>query len=327
MNHTQIASVQAGSKNGAERRAASVLLALMMAAGLVACGDKGAAKSGQALVNVNGEEITALQVNEELQRTNVPAGQQQAVQKQVIESLIDRQLLLNEAEKEKVDRDLKVVQSIERAKALIVAQAYMQKKLANLPKPTKAEVQAYYDKHPEFFAQRKQFDLRQLVIRGAVGEDLKKYIDSAKTLDEVAAWMDSHNIVYARNQLSRSTSDLPPALSSKLLSMSKGQLFLVREGDANTLMVIAEIRDAGVDVATAENQIIQYLANTRAKEAGQAELKRLREAAKIQYLNKADGAPAPAAAPATAADAPVAPAADGNAVADPSVQRGVAGLK
>lgn len=340
MNHTSIASVQAGSKNCAERRVASVLLALMVAGGLVACGGKSAPKTGQAMVSVNGEEITALQVNDELQRTNVPAGQAQAVQQQVLESLIDRQLLLNEATKEKIDRDPKVVQSIERAKALILAQAYMQKKLVNQAKPTKAEIQAYYEQNPQFFAQRKQFDLRQLVIRGAIGDDLKKFIDGAKSLDEVAAWMDNHKVAYVRNQIARSTSDLPPALSSKLLAMNKGQLFLVREGDNNTLMTITDVRDAAVDLTTAEAQIAQYLVNTRAKEAGQAEIKRLREAAKIEYLNKTPGAPAagapaagapaagaPAAAtPPATAEAPAAVAPDAQ-VPDHAVQRGVAGLK
>jgi EpsD family peptidyl-prolyl cis-trans isomerase len=74
-------------------------------------------KPGQALASVNGDEITVLQLNEELQRAGVQAGQQEVASKRLLEGLIDRQLLVAEATKEKLDRDPKVVQAIERARA------------------------------------------------------------------------------------------------------------------------------------------------------------------------------------------------------------------
>lgn len=75
-------------------------LVLLAAAGLSACGDK-EKKPGQSLASVNGKEITILQLNEELQRAGVQSAQQANASKQLLESLIDRQLLQNEAEKEK----------------------------------------------------------------------------------------------------------------------------------------------------------------------------------------------------------------------------------
>ena len=297
-------------------------LALVLAASLAACGGKKEQKSGQALASVNGEEITTSQLNEELQRSGVTAAQQQAASKQLLESLIDRQVLINEAVKDKTDRDPKVVQAIERAKALIISQAYLQKRLGAPQKPTKAEVQEYFDKHPELFSARKQFDMRQLnIATDDINDELKKVIDDAKSLDEVAAWMDAHQVKYTRTDVSRSTADLPAELGGKLLSMDKGQLFLVREGPRSVLSVITATKDAPVALAATTPQIEQYLANTRLKEAATAELKRLRAAAKVEYLNKAAGEPAPAAAaPAPAAGTPADPAAA-------ATERGVAGLK
>ena len=52
------------------------------------CGNKDK-KSGQALVKVNGEEITVLQINDELQRAGVKAEQQGIAAKQLLESLIE----------------------------------------------------------------------------------------------------------------------------------------------------------------------------------------------------------------------------------------------
>lgn len=323
MDHTVTAGAPAFMKQTTLRRVGCAAAVLFLAVGLAACGGKKDSKSSQALVSVDGEEITALQVSEELQRASVPAAKQQAAQKQVIESLVERQLLINQALRDKVDREPKVVQAIERAKALIIAQAYMQKRLGAPVKPSDAEIKEYFDKHPEFFTQRKSFDMRQLQIPTAsVDDNLKKAIDGAKSLDEVATWMDAHAVKYNRNQVARTTADLPPALSAKLLTLSKGQLFLVREDQVSTLTVITEVRDTPVDLAGATPQIAQFLATNRNKEAGLAEITRLRAAAKIDYLNKASGEapPAPAAAGAAAASASASPASS-------ATERGVAGLK
>lgn len=307
-------------------------IAVALACTLAACGGDKSAKSGQALASVNGEEITAMQLNEELQRSGVSAeqAQQPAVSKQLLESLVDRQLLVNEAVKEKMDRDPQVVRAIERAKSLLIAQAYIQKKVGTVAKPTAAEVAAYYNAHPGFFSQRKVFDMRQLIINGSdIDDTLKGIIDNAKSLEEVAAYMDAHKVKFSRNQISRSSSDLPPELSARLLAMKPGQLFLVKEGARSVLATVVDIKDAPVTLEVATAQIEQYLFGNKNKEAASDEVKRLRAAAKIEYLNKAAEQPAAAAATPAQAPAPVAapaPAQQADTPSDANV-RGVAGLK
>ncbi len=301
-------------------------LVLFAAFGLSACGEK-EKKPGQALASVNGEEITVLQLNEEMQRSGVQPAQQEAARKQLLESLIDRQLLQNEAVKEKTDRDPKVVQAIERAKSLIVAQAYLQKRIGTVSRPSKQEVEEYYNQHPEFFSKRKVFDMRELVIASRdMTDPLKTAMDGAKTLDEVAEWLDAHQVKFARTQLSRASSDLPPELSGKLLAMPKGQLFIIKEGERSLLISIAEIKDSPVALEAAGGQIEQFLFNKKNKDAADAEVKRLRASAKIDYLNKDVAPGAPAAKPAAAAAASDAGAKPADAAASAN-ERGVAGLK
>jgi peptidyl-prolyl cis-trans isomerase C len=303
---------------------AALVLACVSLAG---CGDKAReSKPGQALASVNGEEITVLQLNEELQRAGVGAAQQDAASKQLLQALIDRQLLESEAAKEKLDRDPKVMQAIERARSLIVAQAYLQKRLGNPVKPTPAEVEDYYNKHPEFFAHRKQFNMNELVIASSdLTPELKAAADGAKSLEEVAVWMDAHKIKYGRTQVARSSADLNPELSAKLLAMAKGQLFVVKEGERSMLISIAEIKEAPVTLEVASQQIGQFLMNKKNKDAAAAELARLRSSAKIEYLNKsmALDAKAPAGAPAAGGKAGPAPGSNDKA----ALERGVAGLK
>ena len=141
--------------------------AVVLACGitLAACGGSKDKKPGQSLASVNGEDITVIQLNEEMQRAGVGAAQQQEASKRLLEALIDRQLLQSEAVKEKIDRDPKVLQAIERAKSLILAQAYLQKKVGEPARPTKEAVEQYYSSHPNLFAQRKQLDMRQVAGR------------------------------------------------------------------------------------------------------------------------------------------------------------------
>ena len=325
MNHIDLASSLSLTKTGFNKRVLSAA-ALMLIVGLSACSNK-EKKPGQALASVNGEEVTVLQLNEELQRAGVQAAQQQAASKQLLEVLIDRQLLQNEALKEKMDRDPKVVQAVERAKSLIIAQTYLQKRIGTVARPTKAEIEDYFQKHPEFFTARKQFDMKELVIASKdLSAEVKAAMDAAKTLEEVVTWLEAHKVKFARTQISRTTADLAPELVSKLVSMPKGQLFIIKEGERSMLISIAEIKEAPVTLEVAAPQIDQFLFNKKSKDATDAELKRLRATAKIEYLNKTDKTgPGSAPAPVASAPAPASGAVAGSANA--ANERGVAGLK
>jgi hypothetical protein len=227
------------------------------------------------------------------------------------------------------------MEAVERAKSLIVAQAYIQKHMGTVARPTPAEVEDYFNKHPEFFGNRKQFTMNELIIpAGDLTAETRAAADSARSLEEVAVWLDAHKIKYGRTQVTRNTTDVPPQLSAKLLGMPKGQLFVVREGERAMLVSVAEVKDAPLTLQVAAPQIEQYLMSNRNKELAAAELQRLRSGAKIEYINKAmmpdakAGAAAAGAVPAAAASAAAPAAAEAAAGADKAaLDRGVAGLK
>lgn len=274
-------------------------LILLTALSISACGSK-EKKNGQSLVRVDNEEITVLQLNEELQRTNVPPSQQDAASKQLLESMIDRQLIVAEAVRNKIDRSPEVVQAIERAKAQIIAQTYLQGKTAKLAKPTKAEIDDYFQKHPDYFSNRKQFDLLNVFIATKdFNDELKAIMAPAKSMDEVLVWMDRHQVQYKRGRLSRTSADLPPEMSTKLLNLPKGRLFIVNEGENTMLISLIAIKDSPVSAKDAAPQIEEYLYKSRAKEMANTEIAHLRSLAKIVYLNASAPVAAPAVTPAS----------------------------
>lgn len=274
------------------------VLLMVAGLGLTACSkEKG---GGQSLARVNGDDITVLQVNDELARANIPADQQQAASKNILESLIDRQVIVDEAMREKIDRSPGVLQAIERAKAQIIEQAYLQGVTAKIDKPTSAEMSDYFHKHPEIFGNGKVYDMVSLLIAAKdMNDQLKAELGSAKTLDEVAAWMRSHNVRFARGVASRNTMSLPPEMAAKLMGMHVGQMFVVNEGGNSMVVAIANIKDNPIAFEDAAPAIEQYFKNKNTKDAIDTEVKHLRSLAKIEYLNASAPAaaqPAPAAA-------------------------------
>lgn len=263
----------------------SVIIMLVFAASLTACSSK-EKKAGQSLARVDGEEITMFQLNEELQRANIQPGQQEEANKQLLESLIDQQLIIAEAVRNKIDRTPEVVQAIARAKTQVITKAYFQGIAAKVAKPTKIEIDEYYQKNPEFFANRKQLAMTNVIISSKdFNDELKSVMTSAKTMSSVIEWMNEKKLPYKRGQLTRTTADLPPEMSDKLLKLQKGSLFIVNEGINTMLITLDSVKDSPVTAKDAASMIEQYLTKQKIKEIADTEVKHLRSLAKVEYLN------------------------------------------
>jgi peptidyl-prolyl cis-trans isomerase C len=296
---------------------------VLVVALLTACGGK-EKPAGQSIAKVNDKEITVHQLNEELQRIG---NQQNFSSKQVLDALVDRQLLVNKAQDDKIDRDPAVMRAIERAKEQILAQAYLQKKIGSPVKPSKAEVDDFFQKNPDLFAQRKQFELNELIVDAErLTPELNAVLGKSKSLDEVAVWLEEKKTPFERVQVTRTSTDLPSDMVKALKNMAKGQLFTVKEGARSVLIALHDVKEAPVSASSAAPQIEQYLVNKKNKESGEAEIARLRSAAKIEYLNESviskDKSVTPTEMPAAVAEAKPA-----NASAESHIGRGVAGLK
>lgn len=264
------------------------LIAVAIATALSGCGDKSHDdKASQSLVSVNGKEITVHQLNEELGRANVQPSQKEAAAKQILTALVDRQLLEEAAIKSKVDRDPNIMQAIERAKSQIIAQAYLQSKVANINKPEKAEVETFYNQNPALFSARKLVEMEQLLIDSRyINDDFKSALGGFKTLQEVAAWLDAKGIQYDRGEVARSVAELPPQIAERLKDARRGQLFVIGMGPRTMLVMMDNVKDSSVSLVDATPQIEQILLNKKRKETGEAELAKLRSEAKIEYFDK-----------------------------------------
>lgn len=299
-------------------------LALMVgvAGALASCGNKSETKVGQSVARVDGYELTVHQLNGELRGGQQHSAKDEAAQKrEALESLIDRRLLVAEAERNKLDRDPEVMQAIERQKGQVVIQALLQRKAANLSKPTAEEVQAYYKSNPALFANRKVYDMRQVTFAAdSFTPELKELVDSGKTLDELAVWLDKKNVQFTKASASRSTADLPTQIVKSLDAVGSGRPFVIKDSARVMVASLHLTKETPVSEEEARPQIEQYLVNQKIRDVTSTEVARLRNAAKIEYLD-------PKVAPAAPDDSPALLPAAAGTKADDHISKGVSGLK
>lgn len=240
----------------------------------------------QTLARVNAEDITVYQLNDELNLANVKGEQQELISKQMLEMLIDRQLLKEEAIRTKINRTPEVVQAIERAKSKILEDAYLASISKKAAQATPLEVKTYFDQHPEYFKLRKQFVLKQLILSSdEYRSEVMNAIATFHTLDEAAIWLNKHQVPYTQSQLLSRTTDLPDEIAINFKDVEKGNIFIVKEGNSVFINALSKARNSPVSFKTAAPQISQFLNQQLIKEAIAAEIARLRSISNIKYLN------------------------------------------
>jgi EpsD family peptidyl-prolyl cis-trans isomerase len=312
-----------------QNRFALTLLSVVLALSLTACGDKSDKKvATQVAAKVGSEEISVHQINQIVSRSNtagVSPAAAKAMSREVLEKLIDQQLAVDQAMENKLHRSPEVVSQIEAARREILARSYLQKIVSALPKPTPEEVRTYYAEHPQLFAQRRIFNVQEIVVPATPGvaDQLHSFSLSGKSIESAAAWLKSKDIKFGGGNITRPAEQIPMELLAKIHPLKDGQSILIESPQSITLLRVASSQLSPVPEVAAMPRIEQFLGNQRANEAVTSKLKALRASAKITYMGEFENADAAPVAPAAAQATPVAE----EDKTKTAIEKGMAGLK
>jgi len=294
---------------------------------LASCGGGHGKAATQVVAKVNGDEISVHQVNFALQSIpNVPESQAKVIGKQVLEKLVDQQVLIQKAIEKKLDRDPRVVQTIETARRQILAQAYLEQSMNSAIKPTSVEIADYYDKHPELFGERRIFQFQEIQF-ATTPERTAKLTDMLKAgtnPKEILEWLKAANVAFNNNVVSKPAEALPLEYLPTFHKLKDGQI--VTLPGANSSMVVEALlqsKTVPLDRKQAEPVIERYLNNQKRQQLAEAELKQLRAVAKVEYV----GDFAKGAADAPAAPVPPEAAGDKGKNEKSAIDKGLSGLK
>jgi EpsD family peptidyl-prolyl cis-trans isomerase len=313
---------------------------------LSACGKKDAAESKtptQVAAKVGSEEISVHQINQVLSRANTNGASPEVIQvmgREALEKLIDQQLAIDQATEAKLHRSPEIVAQIEGARRDILARAYIQQLTGALPKPTEDDAKKYFTEHPQLFAERRAFNVQELVAPPIAGipDQLRSFASSGKPIEEVAAWLKGKGIKFNAGSATRTSEQIPLDLLPKIYGLKDGQSTVLETPQGVTFVRVVASQSAPVTQAVAIPRIQQFLTNQRANEAITANIKQLRSTTKITYVGEfatplskevTDAASAPATAQAAAAAPAAATSAPdtANTANKDALEKGVAGLK
>lgn len=329
-----------------KRYAGLTAIAAAVAMGLYGCGEKEAGgeepKASQVAAKVNDDEITVHQLNHEVSKLgNINPDAAQKVANQVLKGLVDQTLLMQKAIDEKLDRDPEILQTLESSRRQILAQAYLQRHAGSEYKPGDSEVTEYYNQHPELFSERRVYRLQEISVQVTPenAESVKARLSASKNLGEFAQWLKDNNIPARAAQSVKAAEQLPLEVLPKLHKLKDGQALTLQSGTSLNILVVGASQTQPVARDKATEVIERFLVNAKKREAAESELKKLRDAAKVEYVGAyvdagKEAAPAAPAAPAAATpaapalpagSAPAAPAQPGD-LDQKALEKGLSGL-
>lgn len=263
------------------------LMTSLLLTTLVACSSSDPiGKQTQVVAKVNGDEITVHQINGEMRRLQVPVANPQKVAKQMLTSLIDRQLLVQEAQKLNLDRTPEVMQLVDAARAQIYAQAYLARKVSTLGPATEKEVQQFMVEHPEVFSHRKVFTTSDVIFANdAAKVDVNQLQTLVSNAEELKAWLNSHQIHFEIAEETIPTEALPKEAVSLADQVKVGDLLFMHDDIKVVARSIANIAEVPLTEQQAMDMATKAVNERKRQQLILDELQRLKKLAQIEVLD------------------------------------------
>lgn len=258
-----------------------LLLGLSLAVALSGCQKKA---EGQTVAVVNKDEITSSELNGELANAKLPADvDKKEATNRVLQGLIDRRLLAQQAREEGIDRSPDYITRQRRMDEDLLIGMLASRQMDSSKLPTDAEITAFQNKYPQAFAKREVWKLDQIQYQTPTDPAVKAKILQTKTLDQLIAVLTAARVPFQRGSNQIATNVIPPEMYPRLAGMQGAEPFIVPNGNLSIASSIVSREPAPLVGPQARTEAVNLLRRQKSGDALQQRLKDLRKNAKIEY--------------------------------------------
>ena len=259
-----------------------IVIILLIAVAVTSCQKKA---SGQTVAVVNGEEITAAELNAELvaDTNSATSGDSKQLRNAALQKLIDRKLIVQQARKDGIDKSPEYLTRLSRGADDLLINMLIGRRLGTAQVPTAQEISDLEANRPEMFANRETWTLSQIIFPLPKDAALNAKLSATKTLDEVAQLLTSNNIQFTRNTRKMDTAVFPPAIYAQLQKLNPGEPFIVPGSDKVVASVITAREPNPTPADQARTLAVQVIRRDQVNKFVQDRVSALRKSAKIEY--------------------------------------------
>lgn len=257
-----------------------ILLAVAIALVVSSCNRKA---EGQTVAIVNNEEITASELNAELAKNTAVSADDKTARAMVLQSLIDRKLLVQQAKKDGLDKSPEFLNQQRQMNDQLLINMLVGRRLNTAQVPTADEINKFEAGRPEMFANREIWTLQQLLYPIPKDKAVIAKIGAASTIDQIAQILTASGVQFTRETKKLDTAVLPPAIYKQISGLKTGEPFVVPGGDKAIASVIVAREAAALTPEQARQVALAAMKREHAQDIVQDRVKSLRATAKIEY--------------------------------------------
>lgn len=257
------------------------IIVLLLALATPGCQKKA---SGQTVAVVNNEEITAGELNDALRGDpNLAGSNSKEARAQVLQKLISRKLVVQQARSDGLDKAPEYVNQQRRAIDDLLINMLVAKRLSTSQVPSADEINRYEVSRPEMFAGREIWTLSQIIYPLPQNATVTAKLGSAKTLEEIAQVLTSSGVQFKRDSKKVDTAVFPHSIYTQVANVKDGEPFIVPGPDKAVANVISAREAAPLAGDQARTIALNAMRNDQGNKVIEDRVKSLRASAKIEY--------------------------------------------
>lgn len=263
-------------------------IALTILAVLVSgCEKPATAVKNETVATVDGDKIGEAELNLAVSGLGELSEAQAAEAKtRLLQALIDQRLVAQAAQDAGLDKEPAVAAAMAQASRQVLAEAYAERSFKDVAKPSETEIADYYNRHPELFSQRRIYRIQELELKLDPSRvpDVEAKLKSSHSMGDFVNWIKEQGIEAKTAVAVKPAEQIPAPLLDRFSQMKDGQVTILPGRPGHVL--VQQLQESQLQPASLEqahNAIEQVLMAEKRRGLMEADLDKLRQAAKIKY--------------------------------------------